>query len=122
MQRRDFFKYSLTAVSGLILLPILGRTEEKRRGKKAGADTTGSMPLVDENSSQAKGLFYKHDAKQVKDKAQMIERNGVPFAKQNCANCALYTGKAGEAQGGCSIFPGQAVKATGWCSTWNKKG
>ncbi len=35
---------------------------------------------------------------------------------QNCSNCALYQGKAGDADGPCPLFAGRHVLATGWCS------
>jgi hypothetical protein len=38
-----------------------------------------------------------------------------------CSNCALYTGKAGAADGPCGAFGGKLVKAKGWCSAWAKK-
>lgn len=40
---------------------------------------------------------------------------------QNCANCAQYQGKTGDARAGCSIFAGKTVAAAGWCSVWAKK-
>lgn len=118
--RREFFKYSLTAVAGLIAFPLFSSAEEKRRGKKP-SDTKAGLPLVDENSSEAKALNYKHEHKSIKDKALMVDRAGVPFTKQHCSGCSLYMGKVTEAQAGCSVFPGKAVKAEGWCSSWNKR-
>lgn len=38
-----------------------------------------------------------------------------------CANCSLYSGKAGAADGPCTIFQGNLVTAKGWCSAWVKK-
>lgn len=35
---------------------------------------------------------------------------------QNCANCALFQGKAGDADGACPLFGGRHVAAAGWCS------
>jgi hypothetical protein len=64
------------------------------------AQTLGYVPL----SSQADGMKYKTHA-----------------ASQNCSNCALYTGKAGEAAGPCPLFAGRLVSAEGWCSAWAKK-
>ena len=43
-------------------------------------------------------------------------------AGQNCAACALYQGKAGDASGGCPLFGTKQVAAKGWCSAWAKKG
>ena len=42
-------------------------------------------------------------------------------AGQLCSNCALYAGKAGEAQGPCPLFAGKHVMAAGWCSAYVKK-
>ena len=38
-----------------------------------------------------------------------------------CANCSLYSGKTGAADGPCTIFQGNLVAAKGWCSAWVKK-
>lgn len=59
--------------------------------------------LVDPDSAQAKALQYVAESEN---------------PEQNCANCALYTGAEGDAQGGCPLFPGQAVTAAGWCSAY----
>jgi hypothetical protein len=42
-------------------------------------------------------------------------------AGQNCANCALYQGKAGDAAGGCPLYAGKQVAAGAWCSGYAKK-
>ena len=41
--------------------------------------------------------------------------------ERDCANCALYQGKAGDAAGACPLFAGKQVSAKGWCSAWAKK-
>ncbi len=64
------------------------------------AQTLGYVPL----SSQADASKYK-----------------THTASQNCSNCALYTGKAGEASGPCPLFAGRLVSAQGWCSAYAKK-
>jgi hypothetical protein len=69
-----------------------------------------------ENDPQAMALGYVHSAAKV-DKAKFPKF----AASQNCANCALYQAKAGDAWGGCAIFPGKQVAAKGWCSAWAKK-
>lgn len=89
--------------------------------KDAGAATAATpakapagLPLVDPaKDPMAKGLGYVADFTKVKDPTHK------PGA--NCANCALYTGKAGAKQGGCGIFPKNSVHATGWCKSWVKK-
>ena len=116
-QRRIFLKQAGLVVGGLILLsPFKVKSEEKRRGGgAAGAD------MVDENAASAKAVSYKADSAKVSDKKVMIDRQGVPFKSQTCANCGLFQGKAGDASGGCPIFGAQKVSAKGWCSSWNKK-
>ena len=72
-----------------------------------GAD----MPLITEDDPTAKALKYVSDAAK------------SPEAKPGsaCANCRLYQGAAGAAQGGCLLFPGKSVRAGGWCSSWTTK-
>ncbi len=75
-----------------------------------------AQPMVAETDPQAAGVGYKADASKV-DKAKFPKY----AASQNCANCALYQGKAGSASGGCGLFPGKQVAGKGWCSAWAKK-
>jgi len=69
------------------------------------------LPLVTQDDATAKALKYVPDASKSSD--------AKPGSK--CANCSLYQGAAGSAQGGCLLFPGKAVMATGWCSSWTAK-
>ena len=75
-----------------------------------------AQAMVAENDPQAAGVGYKADATKV-DKAKYPKY----AAGQNCANCALFQGKAGAASGGCGLFPGKQVSAKGWCSAYAKK-
>ena len=75
-----------------------------------------AQAMLDEKDPQATGLAYKADATKV-DKA----KNPKYAAGNNCANCALFQGKAGAASGGCPLFAGKQVAAKGWCSAWAKK-
>lgn len=72
--------------------------------------------MLAETDAQATALGYKADA---------AKADKVKFPKfaagQNCANCALYQGKAGAAAGGCPLFAGKQVAAKGWCSAYAKK-
>lgn len=86
-------------------------------GALALAGTAQAQAMVAESDAQAAALGYKADATKV-DKAKFPKY----AASQNCANCALYQGKAGAASGGCGLFPGKQVAAKGWCSAWAKKG
>ena len=68
-------------------------------------------PLVTPDDPTAKALNYVADA----SKASAAK----PGSK--CANCAIYQGAAGSAQGPCPVFGGKSVKAAGWCSSWTAK-
>jgi hypothetical protein len=65
---------------------------------------------------QAVALGYVSDATKA-DKAKYPKY----AAGQDCANCQLYQGKAGDATGPCPLFAGKNVAAKGWCSSWVKK-
>ena len=80
------------------------------------AQQASAQAMVAESDPQAAGVGYKADGSKV-DKAKFPKY----AASQNCANCALYQGKAGAASGGCGLFPGKQVAAKGWCSAWAKK-
>jgi hypothetical protein len=69
------------------------------------------MPLVTADDPTAKALKYVVDASKA--------ANAKPGS--NCANCNLYKGATGSAEGNCLLFPGKAVKATGWCMSWTTK-
>jgi formylmethanofuran:tetrahydromethanopterin formyltransferase len=71
---------------------------------------------LDEKDPQAVALGYVADGSKVDTK-----KYPKFAASQNCANCALYQGKAGDAMGGCPLFAGKQVAAKGWCSAWAKK-
>jgi len=64
------------------------------------------LPLVDPESAQAAALQYAAVS---------------PDPATNCANCTLYQGAEGEAQGPCPLFPGVAVGAEAWCSAYVPK-
>lgn len=73
-------------------------------------------PMLTETDPQAVALGYKADATKA-DKAKFPKY----AAGQDCANCALFQGKATDAAGGCPLFAGKQVAAKGWCSAWAKK-
>lgn len=66
------------------------------------------LPLLSPDDPAARKVKYTEDA--------ATEKSAVKDNK--CANCALYEGAYGSAQGPCQIFPGKHVKAAGWCSSW----
>jgi hypothetical protein len=83
-------------------------------GMPQSAMAEGAM--VAENDPQAAALGYKADANKA-DKAKFPKY----ATDQQCSNCALYHGKAGDTSGGCPLFAGKQVSAKGWCSAWSKK-
>ena len=75
-----------------------------------------AQAMLDEKDPQAVALGYVADAKRVDAKKYPKFAAG-----QNCANCALYQGKAADKAGGCPLFAGKLVAGTGWCNAWAKK-
>jgi len=75
-----------------------------------------AQAALDEKDAQAVALGYVADAKRVDAKKYPKFATG-----QNCANCMLFKGKAGDKAGGCSIFGAKQVAGAGWCSAWSKK-
>lgn len=71
---------------------------------------------VDEKDAQAVALNYVADAS--KGAAKKFPKYA---AGQQCANCALYQSKAGDAAGACPLFAGKQVAAAAWCNAWVKK-
>lgn len=93
----------LTGVAlGMALLPLAGTLTSAN---------AADAPLVTADDPTAKALKYVSDASKSKD--------AKPGS--TCANCTLYQGTTGAAQGGCLLFPGKSVKASGWCSSWTAK-
>jgi hypothetical protein len=76
-----------------------------------------AQAMVDEKDGQAAALGYKADTSKVDGKKFASHK-----ADQNCGNCALFQGKAGDKAGACPLFAGKQVAASGWCSAWAKKG
>jgi hypothetical protein len=91
----------MSAVLGVALAPLVV-------SQASAADAAGGGPLVDPKEPAAKAVAYVENAKQA----------AGATAGSNCANCVLYLGKTGSAQGPCQIFAGKQVKAAGWCSSW----
>jgi hypothetical protein len=97
--RRRFIQLT---VAGATVLPLAARL----------GDAVAQPARVSETAPQPAALGYKNDA------AQAPQRKD---ATQFCQTCALYSGKAGAADGPCSLFGGQLVAAKGWCTAWNKR-
>lgn len=88
---------------GVALMPIAALPFRQARA----AD--GALPaLLGVDAPEAKAVKYVENAAQAKGR--------VPDS--SCANCGLYQGASGSAQGPCQLFPGKAVRAAGWCSSW----
>jgi hypothetical protein len=90
-------------VVGLALIPIIDLG--------IGQAFAAGAPLVTADDPTAKGLKYVDNASQA---------SGAKPGS-NCANCKLYQGVAGSAQGPCPLFSGKQVKAAGWCASWTTK-
>ncbi len=73
--------------------------------------------MVNEKDPQAMALGYVAQATRAD-----TTRFKTYLAGNQCSNCALYQGKAGEASGLCPLFAGRQVAAAGWCNSWVKKG
>jgi formylmethanofuran:tetrahydromethanopterin formyltransferase len=73
--------------------------------------------MVAETDPQAGALGYKADSSKVDAK-----KYPTHAATQNCGNCALFQGKAGDKAGMCPLFAGKQVAAAAWCSAYAKKG
>ena len=73
--------------------------------------------MVAETDPQASAMGYKADSSKVDAK-----KFPTHAAAQNCGNCALFQGKAGDAAGNCPLFAGKQVAGAGWCSAYAKKG
>jgi anaerobic selenocysteine-containing dehydrogenase len=78
----------------------------------AGGVASAADAEVSETDPQAAALKYKKDATKAPERKD---------ANATCANCSLYTGKAGAATGPCTIFQNKLVAAKGWCTAWVKK-
>ena len=102
----------------------MNRTQPRRVFLKALAVTgtvlstrSHAQAQLDEKDPQAAALGYVAEAKRVDAK-----KFPKFAAGQNCANCALFQGKAADRAGGCPLFAGRQVASAGWCSAWAKKG
>ena len=122
MNRRSFIQQALAVTGALALFPVLAKAEERRRG--GGSAAPAGLALVNPKDSQATALNYAEKHSDVKNKALQVDKAGVKWADQKCANCAFY-GKEetinGKKAATCQLFPGKAVVSAGWCTSWAKK-
>ncbi|RZI97472.1 MAG: iron permease [Variovorax sp.] len=82
----------------------------------AASQVAAQAAAVSETDPQAVALGFKNDTTKV-DKAKFPKHE----ATQVCSGCALYQGKAADANGPCALFSMKTVPAKGWCSSWVKK-
>jgi hypothetical protein len=80
------------------------------------ASVAQAQAMVGEKDPQAVALGYVADATKADTK-----KFPKYAAGQNCAGCALYQGKTGDAAGPCPLFAAKQVSSKGWCSAWAKK-
>lgn len=116
--RREFLVNTALLVGTASVVAPMVKAQEKRKAAPAAA---GGVQMVDEKSPEAIQVKYLADAKKATDKALMIERQGVAFAKQRCKNCAMFQGKETDKTAACPIFPNKHVAAEGICQSWVKK-
>lgn len=127
--RREFFKLAMAVVAAPVALDLLlgkkAHAEEKRRAAPAAGGAV-ACKMAKPGVGMAAGINYQEDKMAVKDAKLKVERQGVPFAKQSCENCMLFsapTNCAGKSAGACAMFAStkELVAAQGWCSSWSKK-
>lgn len=104
--RRQFLKVVSTAAA---VAPVLALTVREARADAA-------LPHQTEADPTAAALGYREDGSKV-DAAKFPQHK----PDQNCANCNLAQGKAGDVWLACSLFAGKAVNSKGWCAAWVKK-
>ena len=75
---------------------------------RARVALAADAPLLAVGAPEAQAVKYVEDARQA----------SAATAGSNCANCGLYQGPSGSAQGPCQLFAGKQVKAAGWCTAW----
>jgi hypothetical protein len=85
-------------------------------GAAPATSAGASLPLLEPSDPVAVGLGYVAVASSADSSKYKTHAPG-----QACANCSLFAGKAGDAQGPCPLFAGKHVLATGWCSAYVKK-
>ena len=96
--RRRFIRF---AVTGLAATPLAGALVSQ---------TSQAAPVrVQESDPKASAVGYKEDA---------TKSTARKDATETCANCNLYSGKEGAADGACALFQDNLVSAKGWCTAW----
>jgi len=123
--RRAFFKQMIFGASAALAAQTLASVSLAQGRKRGGNAASGELPLVTPGQGMAASVNYVHQGSDLKNEKLKVDRQGVKFADQKCANCILYSKhgiQGGVEVGKCQIFANQVVKATGWCTSWAKKG
>ena len=96
--------------------PAAPAVAETPTAPAAATSTASNLPMVDPKDAASVALGYAAEASQTD-----VAKYPKYAAGQNCGNCALFGGKAGDAAGACPLFAGKQVSAKGWCSAYAKK-
>jgi hypothetical protein len=109
--RRNFLKM-IFAAPAVLALSNFAFAQEKKKKKGDAAAPAGDGWAVPGQGAAAT-IKYVEDKSKVA-KADQVTKGGVPFEKQDCANCILFQ------NGLCTIITdnNKKVKPTGWCPTW----
>ena len=88
MNRRQLMQWSL----GLLGMAAMDAVAAEKRAARPSAAGAGAEPFVDPaTDAMAKSVnFVKKKSDPVKADLK-IEKQGVKFEEQNCANCMLYS-------------------------------
>lgn len=107
--RRNFLKMIFAAPAIVALSNVAFAQEKKKKKGDAAAGDGFAKPGV----GAAATIKYVEDKSKVA-KADQVAKGGIPFEKQDCANCILFQ------NGICTIITdaNKKVKPTAWCPTW----
>lgn len=133
--RRGFLQIAGAVLLAPAVVSSIAKAEEKRRGAAPAAGAAGGAKeldwaVVEPGKDVALAMRYYHSHADAKSDAQVskVEKAGVAWDKQTCANCNFYkkvgnkkvAGKDQEV-GTCTIFPQKLVAGAGICNSWAKK-
>lgn len=113
--RRSFLKIavSLAAIPTVMSLGKVAFAQEKKKKKGDAGAAGGEIGWAVPGKGAAATIQYVEDRSKVA-KAAQVAKSGIPFEKQNCANCILFV------NGLCTIITdnNKKVKPAAWCPTW----
>lgn len=98
LNRRRFIFTVVGGTSAILIAPAL-LAEEKGHLTEDDAYARSMGFVTDTNRADSK-RYRKHSP------------------DQSCANCQLYKGEPGSAEGPCSFFGHRIVPSTGWCRNY----